>query len=524
MNRPGKYLIGLCMIGTIMTSALHGAAKTRTPNPIGVVVVDIQADFVNEPVKDPRTLKELSKQGALGVGRDPQTDKVIAYGDTNKAYLAAAEKFVQEMRQYNMPIFFTQDWHPRGHVSFASTWKLKYPDQSNLIQIAQAFPSAIQLKPEDQKYLVEGQVMWPDHCVQGSPGARILLKVQPQDIVIQKGTNIYADSYSGFQDKSQKATPLTDELHKRGVTDLVIFGIATDFCVHDTAVDALHRGFGVHLVVNLSRGVISDLIDNKLKNLTDLGANIYYIKGLNDGWTPSAATKATLQRLGIIECINVADFVNKLHKNIRAGKGAISATIPEAPPMEVAKKEAAYASQWGVRLNPQEIVAHHIELKNIEATPDETPAERNIRIRAEIAFEKAAEALRKEFGGQYSQNVEQSIVKIQNALYSKVTNKTLTDEDITKMNNAFERARQAIAEQSQQESKEQGQQGEQGFEEESKEREMLVKEVDRLQINADQAAAWARSVNKSAPERPNSMSLEDLRSLVNYIKEQSSAT
>jgi len=339
MNHPGKYLIGLCMITSIIINTAHGMTKSPRHNNIGVIAVDIQADFANEPVIDPRTLRTVSTRGALGVGRN--LDGTVApYGDTNKDYLKAAQKFTDDMRAYNMPIFFTQDWHPKflkPHVSFASTWIDKGYEN---IQLFNPFPDEnLPLKSEDKQYKVEGQVMWPDHCIQGSPGARILLKVQPQDTVIQKGANPYVESYSGFEDKDGTKTPLTSELHKRGVTDVIVFGIATDFCVNFTALDALKDGFGVHLVINLSRGVDTNLINQKIEDLITFGANVYYINGLNDGWTPSAAIKETLKKFGVIECTNVADFLNKVHIHMRKGK-AVS-KIPSIEKESLLEKELA---------------------------------------------------------------------------------------------------------------------------------------------------------------------------------------
>jgi nicotinamidase/pyrazinamidase len=124
----------------------------------------------------------------------------------------------------------TQDWHPRDHKSFAAN--------NPGTEVGQVIPLAGQQ-----------QVMWPAHCVQGTRGAELHDELDGITQVFQKGTNPEIDSYSGFYDNGhKKATGLDGWLREQGVTELTVLGLATDYCVKYTVLDALHLGFGVTLV------------------------------------------------------------------------------------------------------------------------------------------------------------------------------------------------------------------------------------------------------------------------------------
>ena len=102
------------------------------------------------------------------------------------------------------------------------------------------------------------QVLWPVHCVQGTPGADFLpgLNRSRVERVFQKGTDPAIDSYSGFFDNGhRKATGLGEYLKGRGVTDIYVLGLATDYCVKFTALDAVGLGFRTHLIEDACRGV-----------------------------------------------------------------------------------------------------------------------------------------------------------------------------------------------------------------------------------------------------------------------------
>ena len=133
----------------------------------------------------------------------------------------------------------TQDWHPEGHESFAAAHEGHEPGQ------------VIDLHGLDQ-------VLWPVHCVQGTPGAEFVdaLDTEAIDAVFQKGTDPTIDSYSGFYDNGRrKATGLGEWLRERGVTKVTVVGLATDYCVKFTALDALSEGFATTVVTEACRGV-----------------------------------------------------------------------------------------------------------------------------------------------------------------------------------------------------------------------------------------------------------------------------
>ena len=133
----------------------------------------------------------------------------------------------------------TQDWHPPGHKSFAS----EHPGAS--------VGQVITWKGLDQ-------VLWPDHCVQGTVGAEFCagLNMDEVDKVVRKGTDPDIDSYSGFFDNGhRKATGLSDLLRKRGVDGVDVLGLATDYCVRFTALDAVREGFDTRVLLEGCRGV-----------------------------------------------------------------------------------------------------------------------------------------------------------------------------------------------------------------------------------------------------------------------------
>ena len=133
----------------------------------------------------------------------------------------------------------TQDWHPPGHESFASQHEGTSPGQVIELHGLQ-------------------QVLWPDHCVQGTRGAALVddLDTSNVDEIFQKGTDPSIDSYSGFFDNGhRKSTGLDAWLKEQGVTTVVVMGLATDYCVKFTALDARELGFRTLLVPEGCRAV-----------------------------------------------------------------------------------------------------------------------------------------------------------------------------------------------------------------------------------------------------------------------------
>lgn len=142
--------------------------------------------------------------GALSV---PEGDRVVP----------VLNRYIHKFTERGLPVYFTRDWHPENHVSFKS----------------------------------QGGI-WPPHCVQGTEGARFHFElfIPSTAVIVSKGTAPQADAYSGFQE-----TDLYDQLKRRGIRQLFIGGLATDYCVKSTVLDALKGGFEAILLSDGSKGV-----------------------------------------------------------------------------------------------------------------------------------------------------------------------------------------------------------------------------------------------------------------------------
>jgi nicotinamidase/pyrazinamidase len=192
-----------------------GMGMAKETVKIGVIVVDIQGDFTK------------LKKGSLAVE------------GTDEAYIKAVEESTKKLKAAGFPIFATQDWHPANHLSFFTNHRG-----------AKVF-DVIKLHGKDQ-------VLWPPHCVQKTPGAKVLLDEKLFKAIVKKGINPQYDSYSGFQDDGGKKTEMDKLLKKEKIKKLVVYGIATDYCVRATVLDAITSGYKVIFVKNLSRGVAPD--------------------------------------------------------------------------------------------------------------------------------------------------------------------------------------------------------------------------------------------------------------------------
>jgi len=145
------------------------------------------------------------------------------------------------VEEYQVRVF-TQDWHPAGHSSFAS----QHPGAEPLSMIEMPYGQ---------------QVLWPDHCIIGSEGAAFhpRLNTDAADLVIRKGFRREIDSYSAFfENDHETPTGLEGYLHTRGVDKLALVGLATDFCVNYSAVDAALLGFEVTVIESLTRAIDLD--------------------------------------------------------------------------------------------------------------------------------------------------------------------------------------------------------------------------------------------------------------------------
>lgn len=154
---------------------------------------------------------------------------------------------------------FTQDWHPAGHSSFASSHPGKAP-----------------LEMVDMDY--GPQVLWPDHCVQGTDGAAFHedLMTDPADLILRKGFRPEIDSYSAFFENDHRtSTGLEGYLRSRGATRLTYVGLATDFCVGWSAMDATRLGFAVTVRLDLCRAIDADgSLDTALAGMSDAGVTL----------------------------------------------------------------------------------------------------------------------------------------------------------------------------------------------------------------------------------------------------------
>jgi nicotinamidase/pyrazinamidase len=139
-------------------------------------------------------------------------------------------------------VVLTQDWHPPGHASFASSHPGRQPFQTTELAYGT-------------------QVLWPDHCVRGTADAELHagLSVPHTQLLIRKGFHPGVDSYSAFREADRKTpTGLAGYLRERGIDTLFVAGLATDFCVAWTALDGRDAGFAVHVIEDATRAIDLD--------------------------------------------------------------------------------------------------------------------------------------------------------------------------------------------------------------------------------------------------------------------------
>jgi nicotinamidase/pyrazinamidase len=198
----------LALMGTLAWPALAADKKIKPGANAALIVVDVQNCFIDG--------------GTLPVKGGAEVVPVI-----NKLSTAFAN------------IVVTQDWHTAGHASFATTHAGK--------------------KPFESVKLVYGQqVLWPDHCVQGTDDAALHkdLKLPTAQLIIRKGYHKDVDSYSAFVEADQKTpTGLAGYLKARGIKTVFVTGLATDFCVAWTALDARKAGFSTYVIEDATRAI-----------------------------------------------------------------------------------------------------------------------------------------------------------------------------------------------------------------------------------------------------------------------------
>ena len=187
---------------------LHAAGKIKPDARSALIVVDVQNCF--------------APGGSLPVAKGDEVVPVIN---------ALAPAFAN--------IIVTQDWHTAGHASFASSHSGKKPFETTTLKYGQ-------------------QVLWPDHCVQGTDDAALQkgLSLPTAQLIIRKGYNKGVDSYSAFEEADRKTvTGLAGYLKARGIKTIYVAGLATDFCVAWTALDARKAGFDVAVIEDACRAI-----------------------------------------------------------------------------------------------------------------------------------------------------------------------------------------------------------------------------------------------------------------------------
>jgi nicotinamidase/pyrazinamidase len=176
----------------------------------------------------------------------------LAVDSTDKAFVGKVRKATEILKEKGHLIFATQDWHPAEHVSFYSNHAGTKPYE------------AIQLEGRTQ-------VLWPPHCLQETENAEVLLDNDLFIAIVQKGKDKRYDSYSGFQDDGGAKTEMNVILKENGVKELIVYGIATDYCVKATAIDVAAAGLKVTVVEGLSKGVAPDTTAQALDEMKAKG-------------------------------------------------------------------------------------------------------------------------------------------------------------------------------------------------------------------------------------------------------------
>jgi len=230
--KSNKFLIVLSLLViSLVTLIFIPASMAIADGKIGVIVVDVQGDFTTW------------KNGSLAVK------------GTDKAFIDKVRKATETLSREGYLIFATQDWHPADHISFYTN----HPGKKAYDVIK-----------------IEGrtQVLWPPHCVQGTENARVLVDNNLFLAIVHKGGDKRYDSYSGFMDDVGQKTEMDQMLKRNGIQKLIVYGIATDYCVKCTAIDAAKLGFKVTVVKDLCRGVDPKTSKKAIQDMTAAGVKV----------------------------------------------------------------------------------------------------------------------------------------------------------------------------------------------------------------------------------------------------------
>jgi nicotinamidase/pyrazinamidase len=183
--------------------------------------------------------------------------------------VAPINKLKYLCEQRSITTFVSNDCHPEDHMSFATTHKRnEYEDiELNLLM-------------ENGDVITVKQTLWPQHCIEGTQGSLLHpdLIILPHDFIIKKGTKKNVESYSAFGDEYQgkyEKTKLKQWLKSNGITDIILVGLATDFCVYYTALDALRLKFNVHIINSCTRGVSKKTTEEAINDMVNKGVKFY---------------------------------------------------------------------------------------------------------------------------------------------------------------------------------------------------------------------------------------------------------
>ncbi|XP_018496976.1 uncharacterized protein LOC100906904 [Galendromus occidentalis] len=226
----------LCLWNTLLEKCIKPKSA--------LVVVDYQNDFID---------------GSLSLKKCP-------LGDDPELLLPRLNEFIVKSDE----VVYSLDWHPEDHISFIECRNRRKTHESNRID-----PGAVKVA-EELFFEIQGrpyiQKMWPRHCVQHSEGARLHkdLVVKEGAIFVYKGTDPEVDSYSAFWDNRRSSkTNLKESLLERGITNLIVVGLAFDACVLFTALDAIREGFTTCVVRELTSAISEATIEEAVQKLTD---------------------------------------------------------------------------------------------------------------------------------------------------------------------------------------------------------------------------------------------------------------
>lgn len=165
---------------------------------------------------------------------------------------------VNKLQSHFDLVIATQDWHPANHKSFASQHAGK--QEFEVIELGGL-----------------SQVLWPEHCVQGTNGAAFYPKLLMNRVeaIFRKGTDASIDSYSGFYDNGHlKSTGLADYLKGKGITDVYLVGLAGDYCVYFSAKDAIAEGFQTYLIEDAIRSINSNDFEKAKEDIIGKGGQV----------------------------------------------------------------------------------------------------------------------------------------------------------------------------------------------------------------------------------------------------------